>query len=58
MGILVLGLLAFGLSLAAAAQPRAVPHAWADPAVFTFTDFVEHRMRPPLSDATIRVARP
>jgi hypothetical protein len=24
-----------------------------DPAVFTFADFVEHRMRPPLSPATI-----
>ena len=35
------------------AQPRVIPHVFADPAVFTFTDFVEHRVRTPVSSATI-----
>lgn len=35
------------------AQPRPVPHVLADPAVFTFTDFVDHRMHSPLTSRAI-----
>lgn len=53
MRLTALALACTAASTTALAQPRVIPNVFTDPAVFTFADFVEHRLRPPLSNDTI-----